>query len=77
MIAFAVVACNDVDSDTFPEPEPPVETITVESVVVTPSNTELAIGEEEQLSVEVLPANAEYTLEWISTNDVLLPLLMA
>lgn len=69
MIAFAVVACNDVDSDTFPEPEPPVETITVESVVVTPSNTELAIGEEEQLSVEVLPANAEYTLEWISTND--------
>ncbi len=67
--AFAIVACNDVDTDTFPEPEPPVETITVESVVVTPSNTELAIGEEEQLSVEVLPANAEYTLEWISTND--------
>ncbi len=67
--AFAIVACNDVDSDTFPEPEPPVETIEVESVEVAPTTIELAIGEEEQLTANVLPVDAQYTLEWISTND--------
>ena len=67
--AFAIVACNDVATDTFPEPEPPVVIIEVESVEVAPTTIELAIGEETQLSASVLPADAQYTLEWISTND--------
>ena len=45
------------------------DTIKVESVVVTPALCELLVDEELTLSVEVLPANAEYTLEWISTNQ--------
>ena len=69
MATFAIVACNDVETDTFPEPEPPVETIEVESVEVAPTTIELAIGEETQLSASVLPVDAQYTLEWISTND--------
>ena len=50
----------------------PIDTpdiIKVESVVVTPALCELLVDEELTLSVEVLPANAEYTLEWISTNQ--------
>ena len=45
------------------------DTIKVESVVVTPALCELLVDEELTLSVEVLPANAEYTMEWISTNQ--------
>ena len=45
------------------------DTIKVESVVVTPALYELLVNEELTLSVEVLPANAEYTIEWISTNQ--------
>lgn len=54
---FAIVACNE--TDTFPEPEPPVETIEVESVEVAPTTIELAIGEETQLSASVLPVDAQ------------------
>lgn len=61
-ILFA--AC-DKENTTTPEPEP----IAVESVVVTPSSCELIVDGEETLSVEILPADAEYTLEWISTNS--------
>jgi hypothetical protein len=61
-ILFA--AC-DKENDPINTPEP----IAVESVVVTPASCELAVAEEMTLSVEVLPADAEYTLEWISTNS--------
>lgn len=63
MFAIAVSGCEE------PEAPAPVEKIAVESVVVTPANCELLIGDELVLNVEVLPADAEYTLEWISTND--------
>ena len=63
MFAIAVSGCEE------PEAPVPVEKIAVESVVVTPANCELLIGDELVLNVEVLPADAEYTLEWISTND--------
>ena len=46
-----------------------VPAIEVESVVITPATYELSVDEEATLSVDVLPADAEYTLEWISTND--------
>lgn len=58
------VACDKENTST-PEPDP----IAVESVVVTPASCELTVDGEAQLNVEVLPADAEYTLEWISTNS--------
>lgn len=58
------VAC-----DKEQEPIETPDTIAVESVVVTPESCELTVDGEAQLSVEVLPADAEYTLEWISTNS--------
>ena len=51
--------------------QPPIKvpSIEVESVVVTPATYELSVDEEVTLSAEVLPADAEYTIEWISTNE--------
>ena len=51
--------------------QPPIKvpSIEVESVVVTPATYELSVDEEATLSAEVLPADAEYTIEWISTNE--------
>lgn len=57
------------DKENTPIPTPEPDTIAVESVVVTPSSCELTVDGQALLSVEVLPANAEYTLEWISTNS--------
>lgn len=57
-------AC-DKEQEPIETPDP----IAVESVVVTPASCELLVDGEETLSVEVLPADAEYTLEWISTNS--------
>ena len=58
------VAC-----DKEQEPIETPDTIAVESVVVTPASCELTVDGEAQLNVEVLPADAEYTLEWITTNS--------
>ncbi|MBR3893161.1 MAG: Ig domain-containing protein [Alistipes sp.] len=58
------VAC-DKEQEPIETPDP----IAVESVVITPASCELTVDGEAQLNVEVLPADAEYTLEWISTNS--------
>ena len=58
------VAC-DKEQEPFEKPD----TIAVESVVVTPASCELTVDGEETLSVEVLPADAEYSIEWITTNS--------
>ena len=69
--AFLLALCSMlfVACDKEQEPIETPDTIAVESVVVTPASCELTVDGEAQLSVEVLPADAEYTLEWISTNS--------
>jgi len=69
--AFLLALCSMlfVACDKEQEPIATPDTIAVESVVVTPASCELTVDGEETLSVEVLPADAEYTLEWISTNS--------
>ena len=57
------------DKENAPIDNSEPDTIAVESVVVTPSSCALTVDGQALLSVEVLPANAEYTLEWISTNS--------
>ena len=63
-ISILAVAC---DKET-PAPTPN-ETITVESVTITPSTYELLIGESIQLEGSVLPEGVNYTAEWLSTNS--------
>ena len=64
MAALVLSSCGkDIE-----DPQPAPEVVTVESVVVDPATTELAIGEEFELNVTVLPADAKYTIEWITTN---------
>ncbi len=63
LCALLNVAC-DKENDTNNTP-----TIEVESVIVNPSTCEILINEEVELSVEVLPIDAKYTIEWISTNS--------
>lgn len=69
--AFLLALCSMlfVACDKEQEPIETPDTIAVESVVVTPASCELTVDGEAQLNVEVLPADAEYTLEWISTNS--------
>ena len=57
------------DKENAPIDNPEPDTIAVESVVVTPSSCELTVDGQALLNVEVLPVNAQYTLEWISTNS--------
>ena len=64
IFGMLLVAC-DKEQEPFETPD----TIAVESVVVTPASCELTVDGEAQLNVEVLPADAEYTLEWITTNS--------
>lgn len=64
LCSMLFVAC-DKEQEPIETPDP----IAVESVVVTPASCELTVDGEAQLNVEVLPADAEYTLEWISTNS--------
>lgn len=66
---FALCSMLFVACDKEQEPIATPDTIAVESVVVTPASCELTVDGEAQLNVEVLPADAEYTLEWISTNS--------
>lgn len=66
---FALCSMLFVACDKEQEPIETPDTIAVESVVVTPASCELTVDGEAQLNVEVLPADAEYTLEWISTNS--------
>lgn len=40
----------------------------VESVTISPTSFELNRGEQQQLTVTVVPTDAEYTLRWISSN---------
>ena len=40
----------------------------IESVTVTPSSAELLVGETETLTAEILPADADVTVTWTSTN---------
>lgn len=42
--------------------------VAVESVIVDPTSIELGINEEVELNVEVLPVDADYAIEWITTN---------
>lgn len=64
MVALFAVGCDKSD-DGANQPAK----VAVESVVITPSTTELVVDEELELSVEVLPADAKYTIEWITTNS--------
>ena len=66
---FALCSMLFVACDKEQEPIETPDTIAVESVVVTPASCELTVDGEAQLNAEVLPADAEYTLEWISTNS--------
>lgn len=66
---FALCSMLFVACDKEQEPIATPDTIAVESVVVTPASCELTVDGEAQLNVEVLPTDAEYTLEWISTNS--------
>lgn len=66
---FALCSMLFVACDKEQEPIATPDTIAVDSVVVTPASCELTVDGEAQLNVEVLPTDAEYTLEWISTNS--------
>jgi uncharacterized protein YjdB len=69
-LSFLFALCSLIFIACEPEQEPiEVPAIEVESVVVTPATYELSVDEEVTLSAEVLPADAEYTIEWISTNE--------
>lgn len=46
-----------------------VRVIEVETVTVTPSTLKLLEGESSELTAEVLPENAEYELEWTSSDE--------
>lgn len=68
--SFLFALCSLIFIACEPEQEPiEVPAIEVESVVVNPATYELSVDEEVTLSAEVLPADAEYTIEWISTNE--------
>lgn len=67
--ALAVLLAGVVTSCDKEQPEQKIEVIPVERVVVTPDMCEILVDEELELNVEVLPAGAEYTIEWISTNN--------
>ena len=68
--SFLFALCSLIFIACEPEQEPiEVPAIEVESVVVTPATYELSVDGEVTLSAEVLPADAEYTIEWISTNE--------
>lgn len=68
--AFLFAICSLMFAACEPEKTPvEVPAVEVESVVVTPATYELSVDEEATLSVDVLPADAEYTIEWISTNE--------
>ena len=68
LCSLLFVACdkeNDPINTSTPEKDK------VESITVTPATLELEIGQTEQLAAEVLPADADVTLEWKSTNEAI------
>ena len=67
--ALAMVFAGVMSSCENEQPAPQNQQTPVESIVITPASCEIMVDEELTLSVEVYPANAEYTLEWISTNN--------
>ncbi len=69
-IVLLLSSCESNDEQSpmqEPNEQPPLEVV-VESVTVTPAVCELLVDEELTLSAEVLPADADYSLEWTSTN---------
>lgn len=67
--ALAVILAGVVGCDKENGPEKDVVPTPVESVVITPASCEMLVGEEIELSVAVYPEDAEYTIEWLSTNN--------
>lgn len=67
--ALAVILAGVVGCDKENGPEKDVAPTPVESVVITPALCEVLVGEEIKLSEAVYPEDAEYTIEWLSTNN--------